>query len=76
MKGLVLVDADQAGWKRIVAATNLANAAGPATMPSAEGSTTRPSPVVTEVFVLHHADTQRVEQALKPFLTQPGGKGA
>lgn len=80
IKGLVLVDAEQPGWKRIVPVANLLIAAGPATrsVPAAQetsailGASTRPS-AMTEVFALSHADVVKADQAVKPFLTQPGG---
>jgi general secretion pathway protein D len=72
MKGLLIVDADQHGWKRIVTAAAMQSAAIPSTRPAGTGSA-RPGAAVTAVFELSHVDLQKAEQALKPFLTQPGG---
>lgn len=71
MKGLALVDADEPGWKRITAVTQLQSIAIPEEAQSAidkHGSAT----AVTQAFVLKHADAQKVDQTIKPFLTQPG----
>ncbi|HSZ54309.1 MAG TPA: secretin N-terminal domain-containing protein [Tepidisphaeraceae bacterium] len=67
MKQLALVDAEEPGWKQIVAAQTLAGVAKPvdAGVP-AEGP-------IAQVFVLSHNDPSKVAEALRPFLTQPGG---
>lgn len=69
IKGLALVDADPPGWKRIVVANDLLQIAkgGLGEGPQAGAV------AVMQVFTLQHADPKRVEQVLKPFLTQPGG---
>ena len=75
-KGLLLVDGDQPGWKRVVLTANLAAVARPTTRAVANGSGLSGStaaPVVAQVFSLQHADGQKVDQIIKPFLTQPGG---
>jgi general secretion pathway protein D len=77
MKQLALVDADQPGWKQIVASQNLA-AVSRAPEPTAAGATTAPSTqpaaaAVTQVFSLRRADPARVVEAIRPMLTQPGG---
>lgn len=71
MKGLALVDGDQAGWKRVVPAAGFASSARPTTGPS--GAVAGTPAVVTQVFSLENADPQKLNQAVKPFLTQPGG---
>src|SRR5215212_10632193 len=69
MKQMVLVDAEQPGWKQIVSAQNLAAVAKPA----APGKTPQPGTAVTQVFNLKHADPSRAVEAVRPFLSQPGG---
>jgi general secretion pathway protein D len=69
MKQMVLVDAEQPGWKQIVPAQNLAAVAKPA----APGKTPEPGTAVTQIFNLKHADPARAVEAIKPFLSQPGG---
>jgi len=69
MKQMVLVDAEQPGWKQIVSAQNLAAVAKPA----APGKTPEPGTAVTQVFNLKHADPARAVEAIRPFLSQPGG---
>jgi type II secretory pathway component GspD/PulD (secretin) len=71
MKGLVVVDGDQPGWKKILPATNLSAVAGPTTRNS--GAATQPAAAVTQIFVLRYADPARAETVIKPLLTQPGG---
>ncbi len=72
MKGLVLVEAETPGWKRIIQAANL-NAIAQPTTQAVGGKGTSAQSAVTQVFVLQYTDTQRVEPVIKPFLTQPGG---
>ena len=69
MKQMVLVDAEQPGWKQIVSAQNLAAVA----KPNAPGKAPEPGSAVTQVFNLKHADPSRAVEAVRPFLSQPGG---
>src|SRR4051812_12580395 len=69
MKQMVLVDAEQPGWKQIVPAANLAAIA----RPMAPGQAVEPGTAVTQVFNLKHADPARAVEAVRPFLSQPGG---
>lgn len=75
MKGLALVDGDEPGWKRVAPAANLiAIARGPKEAQRlADLGKLGAKAAVTRVFQLHHADIKRVDQLIKPFLTQPGG---
>jgi general secretion pathway protein D len=66
MKQMALVDAEQPGWKQIVAATNLAAVAQPAGAGGVAGS-----PII-EVFTLKQADPSRVIDAVRPFLSTGG----
>ncbi len=73
MKGLALVDAEQPGWKRIVATNDLLQIATRKIRGIDGKAGDAPGGVaVTQVFVLKHGDTKRAEQFIKPFLTQPG----
>jgi type II secretory pathway component GspD/PulD (secretin) len=73
MKGLALIDAGQPGWKRIAPAPNLAAIAKPAEgLAGQPVDLTIPTQVLTRVFPLRHSDAKRVEQIVKPFLTEPG----
>lgn len=65
-KQLALVDAEQPGWKQIVPAPNLAAVAVPGNAKNAD------SPVA-QLFVLQHADANKVAEMVRPFLTSPGG---
>ncbi len=75
MKGLALVDGDEPGWKRIVPAANLITIArGPKeTQRLTDQGQLGANTAVTRVFPLHHTETKRADQLIKPFLTQPGG---
>jgi general secretion pathway protein D len=66
LKQLALVDADQPGWKQIVAAPSLATVARSGPADSADGP-------VAQVFVLEHADPTKLAELIRPFLSQPGG---
>src|SRR5262245_4354601 len=69
MKQLALVDAEQPGWKQIIAAQNLAAVARPAP----PGAVVEPGTAVTQVIALRHVDPAQVVEAIRPLLTQPGG---
>jgi type II secretory pathway component GspD/PulD (secretin) len=67
MKQLALVDAEEPGWKQVVATPTLAGVAKPV-----DGAGPAEGPIA-EVFVLSHNDPTKVAEAVRPFLTQPGG---
>jgi general secretion pathway protein D len=69
MKQMALVDAEQPGWKQIVAAANLATVARPVE----PGAPRDPGSAVTQVLTLRHADPAKIIEAVRPLLTQPGG---
>lgn len=73
MKGLVLVDADQPGWKKIVPSQDLLAAS----KTIFDSATTLPADLsmgaLTQIVRLKNTTPQAVEQIIKPFLTQPGG---
>jgi general secretion pathway protein D len=67
MKQLALVDAELPGWKQIVPAIVLAGVATPA-----DGAKGDEGPIA-QVFVLSHNDPSKMVEAIRPFLTTPGG---
>src|SRR5436309_13678348 len=69
MKQLALVDADLPGWKQIVPAANLAIVA----RPLVPGVAPEPGTAITEIITPQHADPNRIMEAIRPFLTTPGG---
>ena len=71
MKGFTLVNAEVPGWKRIVSGAKLPSFAPPGDAQSAIAAQGAGTPV-TQPFLLKHADTQKVDSVIKPFLTQPG----
>lgn len=66
LKQMALIDAEQPGWKQIVPAPTLAAVA------KAAGGADNTGPLA-QVFILEHADPKKIEEIVKPFLTQPGG---
>ena len=72
MSGLAMVDADQPGWKKIVASADFVGAGGLAT--GLEGlSQAPPGAVVSQIFQLQYASPVQTEAAIRPFLSKPGG---
>ncbi len=69
MNDLALVDADQPGWKRIVAAQNLVNISRTDQAPAGEFN---PTAALTQVIKINHADVNRVDQVVRPFLSPRG----
>ena len=67
MKGLVLVDADEPGWKRVVIVGEMGAYA------KADGQELTGARAVTQVFRLSNLDGKQAEQMVAPLLTRPGG---
>ncbi len=72
MKNLALVEAGEPGWLKIVEAQNLAAVSSPASKMPADLSTANPVRAVTQVFQLRHVAPSRVQQVIKPFLSDRG----
>ncbi len=73
MSGLVIVDADQPGWKRIVPDQALAGLSRGVELDRGELDRAGPTAVLSQAFELRHADLAAVTQTIKPFLSAPGG---
>jgi len=73
MSGLAIVDADQAGWKKIVQAQDLLPLAGVVEADLSALRQAESGRIVTQVFQLRHAATGAMEQTIRPFLSKPGG---
>jgi len=73
MSGLAMVDADQAGWKRIVEAKDLLAIAGGPQEDSGQLAEAPAARVMTQVFKVESVPAGQVEQTVKPFLSSPGG---
>jgi general secretion pathway protein D len=71
MKGLVLVDADAPGWKRVTASSQLASVASTDKPQEAIDKFGRGT-AVTQTFTLSFVDPAVVDKYIKPFLTEPG----
>ena len=69
MNSLILVDADEAGWKRVAADEDLMPYC---TFVEPEKSMNEMT-VVSQIVELKHINTQHAEQIIKPFLSKPGG---
>ncbi len=69
-RGLALLDAEQPGWLKIVAAERLAAEAGGLqhALPADAGA----GDVITYVLPVQHAELQRISTALTPYLSRPG----
>lgn len=67
MKGLVLVDAAQPGWKRIVLVAEMGSFA------KTDDKLRAGATAVTQVFRLSNLDGKQAEQMVMPLLTRPGG---
>ncbi len=70
MKGFALVDAEQPGWKQIVPAQSLAAVAKPK---AAGAGDAPPGEPIVQAFVIHRSDPATLAEAVRPYLTQPGG---
>ena len=71
--GLALVDADQPGWKRIIANQELLAVTKGMTEDQQALAGTAATTVITQVFALKRTSTTRAEQVIQPFLSKPGG---
>jgi general secretion pathway protein D len=60
-RGLALVDANVAGFMRVIP------------LPAAAQINQQPGAPLTRVFHLAHADAAKIDPIIKPLLTQPGG---
>ncbi|MBX9654964.1 hypothetical protein K2Y11_15235 [bacterium] len=69
-KGLVLIDAEPKGWKRIVDASTLAEFADPLMEDGKIPDGMKPA---TLAFHLKNIPVTRADQIIKPFLSKPGG---
>jgi general secretion pathway protein D len=70
MKGLALVEAEPAGWKRVVPAEDLVQIAVPQN--GALGPAQSGNVAVTQTFSLAHNAPDRVSKVIEPFLTKKG----
>lgn len=77
MSGLALVDADQPGWKRIVAAQNFLTvtlaASRPVEATTQRLATAEATEIISQVFQLRHVTTAEIDKTVQPFLSKPGG---
>lgn len=73
MSGLMLVDGDQPGWKRIVPNQDLLAITDCVQRDQTQLMGADAMVAVTQIFELKNASTNLVEQTIKPFLSKPGG---
>lgn len=69
-KNMMLVPADTPGWLKLVQINNLAANAQPTTQPEKAAPA---SSVVSQLFFLRHAEPNKLDQIIRPYLTTPGG---
>lgn len=70
-RGLALLDADQAGWFKIVAAERLASEGGKPLRELPEGLDD--AQAITYVAEVHNGELEKIKTALTPYLSKPGG---
>ena len=73
MAGLMLVDDDQPGWKRVVPNQDLQSITKNIQQNSELLQDASATTAITQVFQLSHIDADTVEKTIKPFLSKPGG---
>lgn len=73
MGGLMLVDADQPGWKKIVPARNLLDYSKSIQTDSEVLRSAADASVYTKVFSIQHARIDLIEKLVQPLLSKPGG---
>jgi len=73
INGLVLVDADQAGWKRIVASKDLLLTTRQVDTTGQLIKQAEPMEVVSQVFEPRNVSAESLAKTISTFLTQPGG---
>jgi len=70
VKGFVLVDAEEQGWKQVIATRDLPGSTR--TIEEAGSGGLPQAGVVTQVIELRHAEANDLKNHLTPFLTSPG----
>lgn len=70
MKGLALVDAEAPGWKRIEKTDDLTRIASPTGSIIAADAPV--GEAITQAFRPKHTSPERLDEIIKPFLTEPG----
>lgn len=73
MAGLVLVDDEQPGWKRIVRDKDMLSVTAGMEKDLAKLATAKATTAITQIFHLRHVTPRAVEQTIRPFLSKPGG---
>lgn len=72
MNGLLLVEADQPGWKQIVEDRELADHSQIQADPSAMQNAA-PTAVLAQIFRIQHAGVSQVQSSVQGMLSKPGG---
>ena len=73
ISGLVLVDADQPGWKRIVASKDLRLTARQLGVTPQRVMAAEPTEVVSQILEPDHVPVATITKAIQPLLSTPGG---
>ncbi len=73
MAGLVMVDSDQPGWKKIIENKDLLTTTQKINRDQTNLEDQAANTAITQIFHLHHATTTSIEKAIKPLLSKPGG---
>lgn len=73
MTGASLVDAEQPGWKKVVPAKDLLTVSDGFEQDRAKLASAPEARVLTQVFPLKNVTPQVIENAVRPYLSKPGG---
>ncbi|MDY7011948.1 MAG: secretin N-terminal domain-containing protein, partial [Planctomycetota bacterium] len=73
MSGLMFIDDEQPGWKRIVPDKDLLAVAGDIQKGLDRLESARGTTAITQVFALKHVRADAAQQTVRPFLSKPGG---
>lgn len=70
---LQLIDAEQPGWKKIVASRSLLEVTKGVETDQSKLANLQATNAISQVFVLDNTTTPEIERVLQPFLSKPGG---
>ncbi len=73
MSGLILIDTEQPGWKKIVDDKDLLSHTTDLEADSATLDQSDATQAITQVFQLQHIQIATAEKTFRPFLSRPGG---
>lgn len=72
-RGLALVRAEQAGWLKVIPAERLLSEAGPLQRRLPPATASDEADILTFVLSVRYGDVARINTAITPYLSKPGG---